>query len=394
MDTSSPFKTTSRVSLQGQTVPGARLNVLQGRGNDVPHPPDVRLTEAEALRFIENGVCSFPVPLGIATNFIIDGRETLVAMATEERSVIAAASHAAKLCRETGGFRARIVDSNVATGQILYSDTLSDDPLVLAERINERADRLAINLAADADPMQKYGGGIIPHTVVAKTVQPRGRKMQLIVNFSVNTVDAMGANVVTRIGETLAKRLELVINARRTAVICSNRADGTTVVAIAAWPIATIGERVVERILDLQGWAEEDEDRATTHNKGVMNGVSAVAQATGQDLRAVEATAHKWASRLFSVRDGQKETRFPLLTQYKIIDGTLGGAASLSIPLGTVGGATSHRTAKWSRQLMGVTNVRDLASICAAAGLASNFAALRALADEGILASHARLREH
>ncbi len=382
---------TSRLPLRQCLNADARLALLREDGHDADLPGPLAGCDA-AERFIENAVGAFPVPLGIATNFVVNGEERLVAMATEERSVVAAASYAAKLCRDTGGFTVE-VGPNVARGQILFvsssfGDGRDDEITLQCRRIAEALDReerarRPSHCSLAADPFA--------HSVGARWLDGGvGRPHMLVVDFQMDVADAMGANVVTRFGEKLAARLRSLLGLRRTAVICSNDLaylNGSAVKATATWPVAAVGERIAETVVRLQRWAESDGFRAVTHNKGVMNGVSAVALATGQDVRAIEAAAHAAAA-----HEAMPYAQSKPLTKYALVGNGLVGTLALRVPLGTVGGATAHPMAAWCRRLMGIENARDLAATIAAAGLAQNFAALRTLADEGIPEAHERLK--
>ena len=386
MDDKRPAKKSSRTGLKTFDHPAGRLTFLRLRGHDVGGLPGFQRAEDASMRLTENAVTSFPVPIGIAENFIINDAERLVTMATEERSVVAAASYAAKLCRETGGFRTTVSD-NVTRGQVFYGPSSFENARMSARdaaaAINKRSRELIAQLIAADDPMTKHGGGA--YDISACRHAQRGDA--LVVSLTVNVADAMGASVVTRMGETLAVILEPLLGIRPTTVICSNEAQGSTVRVTAEWPTAPFGERLLTRIIELQSWADEDKRRAVTHNKGIMNGVSAVCLATGQDVRAVEAAAHAAAT--------DELLRYRPFTAWHWLHGdrTIRGMLKLCVPLGTVGGATSHPTAAWCRKLMGVENVSDLAAIVGAVGLAQNFAALRSLADEGITEARRRACE-
>jgi hydroxymethylglutaryl-CoA reductase len=396
MDEKRPFKKgTSRVPLRGYGLPEARIAVLQHFGHAIDLP-GIRAAEDAATKFAENAIGSFPVPLGVATNFIVNGQDRLVMMATEEKSVVAGASYAAKLCRENGGFTVE-AGPNVMRGQVLLA-TSQLFPTDVTGRDNQ-TDRCCRQMAevldAEERPIRKHGGGLITdgfgNEVSVRSVDGGiGRSHLLAVDFQMNVGNAMGANVVTRFGEKLAKRLESGLNVKRVAVICSNDCaslSGPATKASASWPIALIGEDVAERILLLQRWAESDSSRAVTHNKGVMNGVSAVAQATGQDVRAIEAAFHSAAAQEAMPYGHSKPS-----TKYSLVGKNLEGRFTLRVPLGTVGGATGHPVAAECRRLMGIENVQDLAAIIGAVGLAQNFAALRSLASEGISEAHRRLK--
>lgn len=360
--------------------PARRLMELQRLGICSPdkdgilsHTPELLASTFDEM--IENAIGAFPVPLGIATNFVVNGEPRLLALATEERSVIAAASKAAKLA--TGGI---CVTAGKATtkAQILYS-RLPDPPAALA-KLRAWRGHIEDLLAAECNPMAKYGGTL---RVLEPRFVPGDRDTLIILEIEVGTGDAMGANVVTRIGERAADRLlRLFTGVRPTAVICCNDDAGFPVHAYADFHVPG-GQGQVRKVLDLNDWACRDPSRAVTHNKGIMNAVSAIALATGQDTRAIEACVHALAA---------KGCGYRALTSYEDAgEDRIRARLDLRLPIGTVGGATSHPTAAFCRRLMGVKDAADLAGLMAAAGLAQNFAALLALAGEGIPGSHARL---
>jgi hydroxymethylglutaryl-CoA reductase len=407
---------TSLVPLRA-LAPQERIAHLRAHG--YAHEP---LPAEAALDAIENGIGALPVPLGIATGFIVDGEECLVTLATEERTVVAGASYAAKLCRDTGGFRTN-VGANTASGQVLFSGS-GFSPIAAYDVLRERTDAFTETLRRE-NPLRKYGCDIIGMRCDMLRCSSQGFMVTL--TFEMEVGESMGANVVTRVGEMLAALAGDAIERRRTAVICTNASQGPSVFVTARWPCDVLGEETAARILDLHAWAEADERRAVTHNKGVMNGVSAVCLATGQDVRAVEAAAHfgacesrraisaqhapltafarvyrfleKIARRLLPAkligarRDERSESavRYMPLTRFSRVGRYLEGSMRLNIPLGTVGAASRQPAAVWCRELMHADDVKRLAAICAAVGLAQNFAALRSLAGEGILDAHARL---
>lgn len=339
------------------------------------HTPEKLAMAFDAM--IENCVGAFPVPLGIATNFVVNGEPRLIAMATEERSVVAAASKAAKLADGADGITASTEKARTKA-QILYSG-LADPPAALA-KLRQWRGHIEDLLRAECNPMAKYGGDL---RVEEPRFVPGDRDTLVIVEISIGTADAMGANVVTRIAERAAERLlRLFTDRRPTAVICCNDEAGFPVIAKATFRVAG-GAGQVRKVLDLQTWAAHDPPRAVTHNKGVMNAVSAIALATGQDTRAIEACVHASAARA----GGYK----PLTTYAAVDDDRVRATLSLRLPIGIVGGATAHPTAAFCRRLMRVKDAADLACLMAAAGLAQNFAALLALSGEGIPGSHARL---
>ncbi|MEY4744517.1 MAG: hypothetical protein RL272_462 [Candidatus Parcubacteria bacterium] len=370
-----------KLDLRGLS-PAMRLAELRRLGLIGPGRDDALVRTPEGLvpsfdAMIENAIGAFPVPLGVATNFMVNGVPRLVAMATEERSVIAAASKAAKLSAPSGGISVTVGRPRTKA-QILYARL--DDPPEVLRKLRERRAVIEDLLASECNPMRKHGGGL---TVEEPRFVPGDRDTLIILEISVDTADAMGANVVTRIAERAADRLlRLFTGTKPTAVICCNDDAGFPATAEAAFEVPG-DERLVRRLLDVHAWADHDPSRAVTHNKGVMNAVSAVALATGQDTRAIEACVHASAARGGLYRP---------LTSY-VADGPnrVRGTLALTLPIGTVGGATSHPTAVFCRKLMGVAGAADLAGLMAAAGLAQNFAALLALAGEGIPGSHARL---
>ncbi len=395
MNDGRPFKKTSRVPLKDYRLPEARLAVLKRYGHDI-RLPGIQAAEAASVKLIENAIGSFPIPIGIATNFVINGEERLVAMAIEEKSVVAGASYAAKLCRENGGFSV-IVGPNVMRGHILFASTpkWQHDAFDRLGGLNQLCRKAAEELDCSERQTRAHCRLITDgfgHEVSACRLDGGfGRPSLLVINFQMDVGNAMGANAVTRFGEDLAALLEPIIGAKRKAVICSDDAthlSGSEVKVQAAWPIALLGKEVAETIVTLQHWADADPARAVTHNKGAMNGVSAVALATGQDVRAIEAASHAKAA-----YEGMPYAYSKTLTNYEILDRNLVGWLKLRVPLGTVGGATSHPTAVQVRKLMDVENFQDLAAVIGAVGLAQNFAALRMLADEGVGEAHSRLKE-
>lgn len=380
-DASQPrsFSPPRSLKLRGLS-PARRLMELQRLGLAQPAKDGILSHTPEALAatfdlMIENAIGAFPVPLGVATNFVVNGAPRLVAMATEERSVVAAASKAAKLCPD--GISAAVGKSRTKA-QILYA-RLPDPPAALAKL---RANREVIERLLDehANPMRKRGGTL---RVEEPRFVPGDGDTLIIVEIVIETADAMGANVVTRAAERAADRLlRLFADAKPTGVICCNDDAGIPTIVTGTFHVPG-GPTQLRRVLDLHAWAAHDPPRAVTHNKGVMNAVTAVALATGQDTRAIEACVHAGAA---------KTGRYLPLTAYEAVgDDRVMARMELTLPIGTVGGATAHPTAQFCRDVMGVKDAQDLAGIMAAAGLAQNFAALLALSGEGIPGSHARL---
>jgi hydroxymethylglutaryl-CoA reductase len=332
-----------------------------------------------ADRMIENVIGAIQVPMGVATNFIINGREMLIPMAIEEPSVVAAASNAARMARSKGGFHAHAT-APVMIGQIQVVGVA--DPHAAAQRVLDQTSKM-LDICNSTNPtLVKVGGGARDvRTKVLDTI--RGR--MLIVEIDVDCRDAMGANTVNTMAETLAPYVESLTGGRVKLRIISNLAVKRLARAWATFDKESLGgEDVVDGILDAYAFAEADPFRCATHNKGIMNGITAVTLATGNDTRAIEAGAHSYASR---------NGRYESLTKYsKDTDGNLVGSIELPIAAGILGGATStHPAAKAAIKILGVKSAQELASVMAAVGLAQNLAALRALAVEGINRGHMKL---
>ena len=323
----------------------------------------------------ENVVSVMAIPLGVATNVTVDGVDALVPMATEEASVIAAVCNGARACREAGGITTS-ADAPRMIAQVQITGLA--DPHLARARVLEREAELKA-LCDGVDPMLvKLGGGF-------RSVEARVAGGFLIVHLIVDVRDAMGANAVNTMAETCAPHLEGWTGGTARLRILSNLADRRLVRARATWPAAEIGAETVQGILEAYAFAACDPYRAATHNKGIMNGISAVGMATGQDTRALEAGAHAYAA----TRPGGYG---PLTTYEKDKNGDLVGMIECPMPVGIVGGATrAHPTARASLKIMGITNADRLARVMAAVGLVQNFSAMRALATEGIQRGHMTL---
>ena len=330
--------------------------------------------------FVENVVGAFPLPLGVAVNFLVDGRDVLVPMVVEESSVVAAASNMARLVRPAGGFVTSVLEDRMI-GQVQLLDV---DPGAAALAIEARRSEI-IALANSLDPtLVSLGGG-------CEDLEIRRVSDYLVVHLIVNTRDAMGANTVNTMCEGLAPSFEAWTGGRVALRILSNLADRRRFEArcLVAFEELDVGERpgrlVAERIAEAARFAWDDPYRATTHNKGIMNGVDPVVIATGNDWRAVEAGAHA-----FAARSGQ----YRALSTWTVQEDGLHGRLELPLQVGTVGGVTRlHPLARFSLRLMGVERASDLARVVVAVGLAQNLGALRALATEGIQRGHMRLHE-
>ena len=329
---------------------------------------------------IENVVGTFPLPLGIATNFLINGKEYLVPMAIEETSVVAAASHAAKLCREGGGITS-IATESIMIGQVQL--TKVKDPYGAKMKILENKDEI-LKIANAQDPiLVKLGGGA--KDIEVRVVHHPIAGPMVITHLLVDVKDAMGANAVNTMAEAVAPFIEEITGGKVYLRIISNLADKRLVRARCVVPKEALGgEEVVDGIVLAWAFADADPYRAATHNKGIMNGVDAVVIATGNDWRAVEAGAHSYAARWGVYK--------PLSVWEKNENGDLVGTLEMPLAVGIVGGATKvHPLAKLCLKILGVKTAKELAEIIGAVGLAQNLAALRALATEGIQKGHMRL---
>ena len=334
---------------------------------------------ATAQRMIENVISMFPIPLGIATNFLINGRDYLVPMAIEEPSVVAAASNAAKMARPTGGFTATSTEPvMISQIQIVKCPSPKDAEKEILSARNEILEK-----ANQQDPtLLSMGGG-------AKDLRVRILPSQVgtlvIVELLVDCRDAMGANVVNTMAEAVAPMVEKISKGQARLRIISNLADRRVAKATATVSKEALGgEDIVDGIVEAYAFAAADPYRCATHNKGVMNGVTAVCLATGNDTRAIEAGAHAYAA-----RSGHYS---PLTTWKKDSKGNLVGTIEIPAAVGIIGGVTAvHPMAKICLKILGVKTARELGEVMASVGLAQNMAALRALAAEGIQKGHMSL---
>lgn len=337
------------------------------------------LPAALADRMIENAVGVMPVPIGIATSLKVDGIDRLVPMATEESSVVAAVCNAARLAYDAGGFLTS------ASGPLMIAQiqlTGIDDPEQARLKILERRDEIGA-VCDGCDPvLVRHGGGF--RDLEVRVLETRGGPM-VITHLVVDTRDAMGANAVNTMAERLAPSIEEWCGGKVYLRILSNLADRRLVRARAIWPAAALGGwAVVDGMVAASQFAEADPYRAATHNKGVMNGISACVLATGNDTRAIEAGAHAYAAR---------SGRYRSLSRFeRTAEGDLAGALELPLAVGLVGGATKvHPTARVCVAILGVTSAVELARVFCAVGLAQTCAALRALSTVGIQEGHMAL---
>ena len=343
------------------------------------------LSPEAADHMIENVIGLYSLPLGIALNFMINGRDVLVPMTLEEPSVVAGASFMAKLARASGGFIATTTDPlMIGQMQVINIVNLEEAKLKLYENKTE--------LLAEADSidpiLKKFGGGARDLEVRMIEDSPIGGF--LVVHLIYDVRDAMGANAVNTACERLAPRIEAITGGKVHLRILSNLADRRIARARCTIPVQELafgdfsGEEVRDGIIAAYAFAAADPYRAATHNKGIMNGVDAVVIATGNDWRAIEAGAHAYAA-----RSGRY---ISLSTWGKDADGNLVGTLEMPMAVGIVGGATKvHPAAQAAVKLMGVKTANELAEIIVSVGLAQNMAALRALATEGIQRGHMSL---
>jgi hydroxymethylglutaryl-CoA reductase len=343
------------------------------------------LNSEQASHMVENAIGIFSLPLGIGTNFLINEEDYLIPMAVEEPSVIAAISNAAKLFRAGGGFTTRS-DDPVMIGQIQVLDI--DNPEAAKQNLLEAKEQLLQEANKTDSSIVKLGGGARDIEVREFSDTPVGS--MLIVHLLYDTRDAMGANAINTAVEHLAPFIEDLTGGRTNLRILSNLADRRKAYAEGVIPAEKLargdisGEDAVKAIIEAGIFAEVDPYRATTHNKGIMNGIDAVVIATGNDWRAVEAGAHAYAARGGS---------YSSLTTWRQDDnGNLRGSIELPLAVGTVGGATRvHPAAGVALKILKKPSAQKLSEILAAVGLAQNLAAIRALATEGIQQGHMRM---
>lgn len=341
------------------------VEILKGTGLDAE----------QAQRMIENVIGTFELPFGVAVNFLINEKDYLIPMVIEEPSVVAAASNSAKLARPSGGFHTSSTDP-IMIGQIQLVGV--ESPFLARLQIMEHRKEL-IDHANQQDPvLLRFGGG-------CKDIEVRVLDNGMVItHLLVDCRDAMGANAVNTMAEAVAPLIEEITGGRVYLRIISNLAKYRLARARVKYSREVIGEETVNGIIEAFEFARTDPFRAATHNKGIMNGVTAVVLATGNDTRAIESGAHAYAS---------ITGRYTSLTHWeKDAQGDLVGTIEIPMAVGLVGGATkSHPVARVAVKILGVKTANELGEIIAAVGLAQNFAALRALATEGIQRGHMKL---
>ena len=378
------MRKTSELSGFYKLSPGERLKIVREYAGLSEEEAELlcrtgALELEQANRMIENVIGTTELPLGMATNFLINGRDYLIPMAIEEPSVVAAASNAAKMVRERGGFNTESTPP-IMIGQIQLVDV--KNPTEAREKILEAKEQI-LEMANEQDPvLVKLGGG-------AKDVEVRVLTTNLgpmtIIHLLVDVRDAMGANVINTMCEAVAPFIEELTRGRVFLRIVSNLATYRLAKARAVFAKEALGGgEVVDGVIQAYAFAAADPYRCATHNKGVMNGVIAVALATSNDTRALESGAHAYAAIGGSYK--------PLTRWERTADGDLLGRIELPVAVGTIGGATAvHPIAKICRKILGVQSARELGEIMAAVGLAQNLAAMRALATDGIQRGHMKL---
>ncbi|MGF9694350.1 hydroxymethylglutaryl-CoA reductase, degradative [Rhizobium sp. 0TCS1.26] len=381
---------TSRIENMRNLSPAERLDqvaaatMMDDGARAVLSAPDA-LSVERANGMIENVIGTFQLPLGVATNFMVNGRDYLVPMAVEEPSVVAAASYMARIVRGCGGFQtsstAPIMRAQV---QIIgLTDPNGARLAILAAR-----DEIVASANAKDPVLVKFGGGC--RDIEVHVFPSTSRGPMVVLHLLVDVRDAMGANTVNTMAEAIAPIVERITGGEVRLRILSNLADlrlARARIELTEDALVTkefSGRRMMEGIVDAYDFAAVDPYRAATHNKGIMNGVDPVVVATGNDWRAIEAGAHAYAAR---------SGRYTSLTTWEIsAKGTLVGTIEMPMALGLVGGATkTHPAAQAALQILNVGSAIELAEVTVAVGLAQNMAALRALATEGIQRGHMAL---
>ena len=371
-------------------TPAERITALHAAGL-LNEEATVQLHEGLSLpqeiadNMIENQLSTYDLPYGVALNFLIDGKDYAVPMAIEEPSVIAAASAGAKIIAKAGGFRTTI-QKRVMIGQVALKNILDSDAaeqLILSHR-----DEILEAANAAHPSIVKRGGGARRISVrYLAAVPDEGIPAFLVVHLHVETLEAMGANIINTMMEGVIPYLERLTGGEALMGILTNYATDCLATAECRIPSSLLGrgslsgDEVRDRLIEAYQFAYVDPYRAVTNNKGIMNGIDAIVLASGNDWRAISAGAHAYAS-----RSGQYRS---LTTWKKSENGDLLGSLTLPLPIGAVGGSINfHPAAKMTKEILGYRSASELESIIASVGLAQNFSAIKALVTEGIQKGH------
>jgi hydroxymethylglutaryl-CoA reductase len=365
------------------------LNQFISKDDAVLLKDGLRLPAEIADHMIENQLTTYELPLGAAVNFFIDQKEYVVPMAIEEPSVLAAASSAAKMIKRAGGFQTT-VQHRTMIGQVALTGI---PDIAYAQKIVMKHRSTILQKANEAHPSIVKRGGGAKEIVVRPIAADQALKTPsfLVIHLHIETLEAMGANIIDTMVEAIKPLLEEITNGTALMGILSNYATECLATASCHIPVSLLkkgnysGEDVRDRIIEACQFAIADPYRAVTHNKGIMNGIDAVVLATGNDWRAIEAGAHAYAA-----RSGQYRS---LSTWSKAENGDLIGSLTVPLPIGMVGGSIHiHPAAQFSKRLLGCQNAKELESIIASVGLGQNFSALKALVTEGIQKGHMSLQ--
>ncbi|KAF6250012.1 hydroxymethylglutaryl-CoA reductase, degradative [Marine Group I thaumarchaeote] len=346
------------------------LDILQSNNGGISYD--------KADKMVENAIGTFSLPLGIATNFKINSKDYIIPMVIEEPSVIAAASKGAKIARIKGGFEVT-ADESYSIGQIQVLDI--DIPSAI-QKITNSSNEILQLANSESNTLSKMGKGA--KEISCKEIDTPSGKM-LIVELLIDVGDAMGANITNTMCEAVSPMIEKISGGRTLLRILSNYSTRRIAKARAVFEKEAVGgEKVVNDIILAFEFADNDVYRAVTHNKGILNGIIAVANAVGQDSRAIEAAANAYAA---------KSGRYCSLSKWsKDNDGNLVGTLEIPLSVGIVGGIVNvHPVAKVCTKILGVSTAQELACVMIATGLAQNYSAIRALATEGIQKGHMRL---
>ena len=348
------------------------LDILQNNNGGIEY--------SQADKMVENAIGTFSLPLGVATNFKINGKDYLIPMVIEEPSVIAAASKGAKIARIKGGFQVSAEESySIGQVQILDVDNIS----LAIKKITESSDEILEIANSKSNTLSKLGKGA--KEITCKKIDIPSSGTMLIAELLIDVGDAMGANVTNTMCEAISPLIETLTGGRTLLRILSNYSTRRIVKAKAVFDKDAVGgQKVVNDIISAFEFADNDVYRAVTHNKGIMNGTISVANAIGQDSRAIEAAANAYAARSGRYRS--------LSTWSKDDNGNLVGILEMPLSVGIVGGiANVHPVAKVCTKMLGVNSAQELACVMTATGLAQNYSAIRALSTEGIQKGHMRL---